>query len=207
MTEVFDLNEYFKSNHSLIMESKEKGIPFNYDEQAVEAVYKLINTFIKKVKVDKEKYDDFVQDCSLKFFSYIVYKWNPELGVSIVTYAYQSFLNLYNMGFRKKNLEFDSLDRELTVDESGNITCKLDFISSPEKSPLEQLEDDEWNAYLKDKIANDILLYKYFVEEKSMSQIGREMGYSQAHISRLINKKIEEIRKELNGEKVIIRRR
>ena len=207
---MFDLNKYFNDNYDTIMECKKKNIPFEWEEEAVVAVYKIAKDCASKLKVPKEKYDDFVQDCAYRFFSYIIYKYDPSKNISISTYAYTAFNNVYGSQERKKlNKSYKvtiSLDKAVDVKNDKDEVFLIDLIEDCSYTQLEQLEKEELDAFLREKLSEDKVLYKFFVEEKSQRKIAEEVGISQSYVSRLIERKLKKIRKELKNEEVRRRR-
>lgn len=201
---MFDLNKYFNDNYDAIMECKKKNIPFEWDEEAVVAVYKLAKDCASKLKVPKEKYDDFIQDCATHFFTYVIYKYNPSKNISISTYAYTAFNNVYGSQERKKlNKSYKvtiSLDKVVRVKNDRDEVFLIDLLEDQQMTPLEKLEQEEFYAFLREKLDKDETLYKFFVEEKSQREIGKEIGLSQSMIARRIKSKLKEIRQEWERE-------
>ena len=187
----------------LIKECKEKGIEFEYDEEAVVAVYKLAKDCAKKISVSREKYDDFIQDSVMHFFTYVIYKYDPSKNISISTYAYTAFSNLNMLQERKKSVKFHraiiSLDDVVRVSNGEDEVTLGDAIKDCNLTPLEKIEQDELNAFLEEKLEEDQTLYKFYVEGKGQYEIAEEMGVSQAQVSRRIKSKLKKIRHE--GEK------
>lgn len=204
MSEVFDLNQYIKNNHVLIMECKEKGIPFDYDEDAVIAVYKLAKDCAKKLNVPKAKVDDFIQDCATHFFTYVVYKYNPDKNISIITYAFTAFSNIYGVQERKKiakyYVETVSLDKLISVKKDEDPISLMDVVEDSGPTQLEKMVQEEYYSFLKEKLNEDELLYDIFVNKKSQRKISNELGISQAQVSRNIKKRLKEIRDEWEGK-------
>ena len=202
MREVFDLDLYIRENINEILKCKEAGADFCYDDRAVEAVYKLANNFVKKQCICDEQKDDFIQECVFKFFSYIIYKWNSKTNVSIVTYAFVSFHNMYLLSLKNRQKIFEddkvSLDKKINRGDIGYESSDelLDFIESDELSPLARCIKKEEDAFFRKELLGDEILYKYFYENKTLEAIGREIGYTKAGVSRLLNKKLDEIRKK-----------
>ena len=209
----FNLNEYLKEKHSEIMACKEKEIAFEYDERAVEAGYKLVYSFLKKVNVRKEKQEDFVQDCILKLFTSLIYKWEPSYGVSIVTYAYASFWNMYKIHVTKEikeeKIKAFSLDGTTVSSHEGgeDELSILDIIPSTDISNLDRYILEEEDAMMREYIEKDDLLYKYYIERRSQMELANEYGCSRSNISMSIKSKLNKIRKEINEEKVTTRHR
>lgn len=210
MSEVFELNKYIKDNYYLILQCKEKGVPFEWEEEAVIAVYKAAKDCASKLKVPKEKYDDFIQDCAYRFFSYIIYMFDPDKNISIVTYMYTSFNNSYWQKERKKtNKSYKStisLDKAVDIKNDGDEVFLIDLIEDCSLTQLELLEKEEFYDFLREKLSEDEVLYKFFVEEKNQREIAEEVGFTQSYVSRLIEKKLKKIRQELESEEVSRRR-
>lgn len=209
----FNLNEYLKEKHSEIMECKDKNIPFEYDERAVEAGYKLVYSFMKRVNIRKEKKEDFAQDCMLRLFTYLIYKWRPDSNVSIVTYAYVAFWNIYKSHvtseIKEEKIKAFSLDgMTVSSHEGGEDELSiLDIIPSTDISNLDRCILEEKYAMMREYIEKDDLLYKYYIERKSQMELAAEYGCSRSNISMSIKSKLNKIRKEMNGEKITTRHR
>jgi RNA polymerase sigma factor (sigma-70 family) len=194
--EMFDLNKYINDNYILIKESREKAIPFEFDEESVVAVYKLATKNAYRLKVRKQDVEDFVQDCVYHFFSYIVYKYNPNKGVSISTLACVAFTNMYKAMLTKEKTR-QALSFEHVAFESEYDDIKIgDLISSSSQTVLEELEEMEYNNFLNKYLYEDKLIYMYYVERKTLREIGKELGYSHETISRRLKTKLDEIKSE-----------
>ena len=204
---MFDLNKYFNDNYDTIMECKEKNIPFEWDEEAVVAVYKLAKDCASKLKIPYDKYDDFVQDCATHFFTYVIYKYNPSKNISISTYAYTAFNNVYGMqGRKKRNKSYQetvSLNKTFCAGKADDEIEYVDTIADCEMPQLDKYAQDEFYAFLKEKLDEDETLYKFFVEEKSQRKIAGELGISQAQVSRRIRDKLKMIKNEWEGKSSI----
>lgn len=204
MKEVLDLNEYLKENIKEILKCKEENSDFDYDDRFVEGIYKLSWTFVKKYKVNEEDKEDFVQECVHKFFSHIIYKWDYSKNNSITTYAFASFFNMYLVYINDKQRKFEqekvSLDKKITREDTYfEDSCELvDFIESGELNTLDEYIKEEKNKFLRDKLLNDEILYKYFYERKTLREIGEEIGYSRTTVSNKIEDKLRKIKEEYN---------
>lgn len=201
MDNKFNLNAYIKNNINEIKESKKNSIDFYYDDEAVTSVYKLAYNIAKKINISYENREDFVQECVFKFFNDIVYKWDSNKDISIVTYACVSFYNLYRLFRKNRQLQFEeglvSLDGNLNDGyEDDDFWSYMDTIESDELSLLDKFVADEEKQFFTDKIKNDEFLYKHYVENKSLVEIAKEYGYGRANASRIRATKLEKIRKE-----------
>jgi len=202
---VFDLNQYIIKNYNLIMDCKEKKIDFEWDEEAVNAVRKLAIDCCKKIKINKNYREDYVQDFMMKFFCEIIYKWNKELNISIVTYSYKAFSNLYFNRINNRQNEFENETLSLDFNTHANSEIEnewtgLDYTVSDELGPLDRYIEEVKNNFFREKLEEDQILYKYFVEKKTLVEIGKELNLSRTSISNKINKKLEIIKKEYKNK-------
>ena len=201
---MFDLNKYFNDNYDTIMECKKKNIPFEWDEEAVIAVYKIAKDCACNLKVPNSKWDDFIQDCAYRFFGYIIYKYDPSKNISISTYAYTAFNNVYGTQERKKRnksyQETVSLNKAFCAGKADDEIEYVDTIADCEMPQLDKYVQDEFYAFLREKLDEDETLYKFFVEGKRQREIGKEIGLSQSMIARRIKNKLKKIRQEWERE-------
>ena len=194
---MFDLTKYICENHDEIVRCKEEGKYFPWSDDALEAITKMIKWSTNRLSVDLNDQDDFIQECYLKFFSYIVYKFDPSKNISITTFCHVAF---YRMHLRKlmcdqKTKNNISLDRIIYKDDDDEIRL-IDAIQCEIFSAEEELLKSEYYAFLRKKIDQDEMLYKHFVEEKNFSQIAREYGCSREWISKKMRAKLANIKKE-----------
>ena len=204
MNKDFDLNKYINDNYDTIMECKKKNIPFEWDEDAAIAVYKIAKDSAGKLNIAQNKYADFLQDCVMHFFTYMVYKYDTTRNIAITTFMYHAFANLYRMEKKKEKTknykQTYSLDAVVYTNNEGDGIELIDTIENSEPTQLEQLEQKEFYAFLREKLNEDEALYKFFVNEKSQSKVAEEIGISQAQVSRRIKNKLNEIRQEWDGK-------
>lgn len=201
MEKKFDLNAYIKDNINEIKRSRKSSSNFDFDDQAIISVYKLAYKVAKKIDISNENIEDFVQECVLKFFNDIVYKWDSCKGVSVVTYAYVSFYNLYKLFGKNRQLQFEegltSLDNNFYdgYEDNDVLNC-LDTIGNNDLSILDKCVADEEKQFFVDKIQEDEFLYKHYALNKSIAEIAKELGCSRANANRIRKVKLEKIKKE-----------
>ena len=76
----------------------------------------------------------------------------------------------------------------------------VDTIADCEMPQLDKYVQDEFYAFLREKLDEDETLYKFFVEGKRQREIGKEIGLSQSMIARRIKNKLKKIRQEWERE-------
>ncbi|MGW6570129.1 RNA polymerase sigma factor SigF [Streptomyces sp. NPDC054975] len=89
-----------------------------------------------------------------------------------------------------------SLDAAVGSDGEDNDAALADFIGV-EDPALELFEDFHTLAPLLDELddRSRLILHLRFVEERTQSEIGKELGISQMHVSRLLSRNLERLRK------------
>ena len=137
---MFDLTKYVRENHKDILKCKEKDIPFNWSDDAVNAVYKMAKWSAGNLNVCDDVYEDFVQDCCLKFFSYIVYKYKPEMNTTILTFSYVAFRRMYLLKINDYINKTKTLSLQSLVNKGNEDSCLLEeSLKDPSLTPDEEL--------------------------------------------------------------------
>jgi len=194
---MFDLNDYVRKNHQDIIECKENNVSFYWDDAAVKAVYKMAGNCANTLNIDKQEYEDFIQDCCCHFFSYIIYKFDPNKNISITTFSYVAFQNLYRMEQRKKRNKKENISLETIIYKNKDVEISLkETLRDPNLTPEEVHEKEEYYNFMRKKLSEDKVLYMYYVEGKTQVEIAKELGITQKHVCWSMQKKREKIREE-----------
>lgn len=162
--------------------------PLNDEERKfVEENHNLIYSFLRKNNLDIEEYYD------LAVFGFIdaVKKYDPSRG-TFSNFAYICMLNMIRMEMRKvrsrnKRIETISLNIE------WEKTSMEDLLPAPDTVESIYLHNEyvERIEKLPEKLRTVVLL---LASGYNQIEIAKRMGYTQAHISRLVAKALKEIK-------------
>ena len=177
----FDLDQYVRENYDEIVKCKQEGRMFPWEDGAVDAVYKMIGDAMGRIRIPKKYREDLVQDCALRFFEYIVYKFNPTFDTKISVYCNLAWKRHIENIISKKSFLFNELvvklDREpeIIIDDEYKVTtecCIAD--TNPNSLPTEVYERDLYNKFLLDLALSEPVVYRYYYEGKTTQQIADE---------------------------------
>lgn len=189
---VFDLDKYIKENYKEIVQTRENGGVFNWDDRAVTTVYKLIDETINYIKtnqevndvpyslsVDSVDRDDLIQDCATKFFTYIVYNFDPERDIKISTYAgqawYREIERILNNNERLFNKTMKKLDNKYVKIDGKTEPFLYNMVdSSSYYNSSEKYDNDLYRNFLRSLAMSDSIVYRYYYEGKSLQEIAEE---------------------------------
>ena len=100
----------------------------------------------------------------------------------------------------KYYVETVSLDKLINIKKDEEPISLIDVVEDSGPTQLEKMVQEEYYSFLKEKLNEDELLYDFFVNKKSQRKISKELGISQAQVSRNIKKRLKEIRDEWEGK-------
>ena len=208
----FDLDRYVRENYEEIVKCKKECRMFPWEDDAVESVYKLINDTMGRMRIFRKYREDLVQDCALRFFEYIVYKFNPTFDTKISSFCslawkrqIQNILTQKSFVFNDKLIKLDNEPEIIIEDEYKLLKPYAIQDNSPCSTPGERYEADLYNNFLLDLALSEPLVYRYFYEGKTTQQIAEEnkkFGISpQTHqgVSFKINKAMEKLKEIANN--------
>lgn len=199
----------------------------NGDREAVTSIVEdnmgLVYKQAKKFKGKAISYDDAIQVGSLGLL-HSIQNYDPELGIKFSTYATSNIIGKImhtvrdhreDVPFRipRKNFnEYRQMEGKLPMDStmkaSKHKTKAVKFSETLESNSISEdqiiFKIDIPNAINKLPEREKLVIIKRFYEEKSQSEIGKELQTSQAQIHRIEKIALKNLKDILNGKNIEI---
>jgi len=158
-------------------------------------------------------YEDLIQEASIGFYKGII-TYNPNKGIRLSTYAYTCAKNEVNMYLRRINTKTrGSGTTPLSLETGGGSEdFRQDVLLGQLANPKSDIDDEVYTKTVYQaaiKIVNNmldpdsrIIVYR-FMQQVPQSKTAKELHVSQGHVSKMQNKALDLIRKELVSRGII----
>lgn len=158
------------------------------NEDRVQEVYDLVGSFCKKYNIYSE---EMVQDLTWKVWQQLDRLYDEKKS-KLSTYVYLCCKHYYLNEKRKKSVKCVSLNEEV-----GDGVEYMDTFEDDGRDPLEELIHKENLAKLAKIYETCSPMLRNYLDGKKQTEIAKELGISQPHVSRRIKREIEKIRKKV----------
>lgn len=221
--EYIDLQEVVEQNYDKI---KAGEYEWYFDEQKI--VERLIHKFviINKLKFkNADEKEQFVIDVENLFFRKVLKNYDITQNTKVTTYLYKSTIHHYytylekSAPRRRREEMTDSLDVEklppCTEQSQVNDNLKLkmtkDLLVSHAPNPAEELIKSEerknkeiFDKFIGEKIKENEILYKYYVEGKTVEEIAGEIGKKHPTVVYHIQQSFKKIKQEIKEKGYVV---
>lgn len=201
------------NNNTVLVNAADTWVPVTTEEieQFCRDNERLLHSLIKPYR-GMEDYDDLLQEAYIGFYKGIQ-SYSPGCGVKLTTFAYHCAKNELRMYLRKNSAKRRSavvVPYECPMDDSGGNTSHYLDRNTGERDTLHSVSEGLEDGFLKTDIcrtAMDIIqnrmtparrdVFLAHLEGMKQVEIAREMGVSQAQVSRLLKEAVREISMKL----------
>jgi RNA polymerase sigma factor (sigma-70 family) len=189
----------------LLDQDQVKAIVTDHFEGAIKLAWSFLNRWRIKIAEDE------VQSVAGAALCEAATRFNPTLGVSFKTFFFYHLRGMLLKDISSRVEErgvlqsFDeSLENSYDKWDSNQRIGVVTSIASSDLNPEEELARIEVNQLTR-KVCNDLdelertILFRSFVNEQSVVEIAKELGYCRCHISRVKNRLLETLAKRLKS--------
>jgi RNA polymerase sporulation-specific sigma factor len=157
-------------------------------DKLAEENYKLVHHFVNKYKTNQWDYDDLV---SAGQFGYAkaIKTYDSSKKVKFSSYASTCIINEIRMFMRanRKRLNDTSIDKPISYDKHGNEMTILDTLVTEESEYDWRSINESINHVLGNVKPKHKKTFIFFTKGMTRREIGREMGFTQAYGTKIIN--------------------